>query len=77
MGKRKGKKRPQIYREQEFLEWRDRILEWPVATDQPNPPRISDLPEAYQRQFVKRMLEKRRTWAGPEDFCHRILEDLE
>ena len=75
MAQRKGKKLPHIFREQEFLEWRDRILSWPAAIDEPNPPRIEDLPEEYQRDFIKRMLRYRRARKGPEDFSHRILEE--
>jgi hypothetical protein len=75
--RRRGRKIPHIYREREFIEWRERILSWPAAMDVPNPPRISDLPESYQEEFVRRMLLRRRAQTKPDDFSHRMLEGEE
>lgn len=72
--KRKRQTVPHIFKEREYLEWRDRVLSWPAAVDRPVRPRIEELPEEYQREFLKRMLKARRHFAGPDDFSHRILE---
>jgi hypothetical protein len=74
---RRKKKLAHIYREREYLEWRERILSWPAAMDVPNPPLISDLPEAYQEEFVRRMLRRRKARTKPDDFSHRLLEGEE
>ena len=72
--KRKRQTVPHIFKEREFLEWRDRVLSWSAPVEHPNPPKIKDLSEQYQREFLERMLRARRHFAGPEDFSHRILE---